>query len=208
MKRRNISFFVRGWHILICMSLISSCKPYLKKVKDTLIGGTDRPDTISNIKITNFNGGARISYMLPQNDSINYVLAKYTINDGAVRETRSGSFKNTIAVEGFSQSRDYVVTLYAINAAGSSSAPVIVHVHPYVPPYLLSAASIKVNPDFGGINVQLFNKLKKPMTVMLTSFDSISGMTEIRDQHYLTNEYLGLINWGYTWLMDMETPHL
>jgi len=45
-----------------------------------------KPDVVSNIKVTNYNGGAYITYSLPASGNVLYVQADYKINDQKSRQ--------------------------------------------------------------------------------------------------------------------------
>ena len=96
-----------------------------------------KPGIVSNIKVTNYNGGSYITYDLPKSDNILYVLAKYQIRDKEDRQTKSSYYSDTVNVEGFASSKDYNITLYTVSRAEVMSDPVTVTVHPKTPIFSL-----------------------------------------------------------------------
>lgn len=88
------------------------------------------PDVVTNVKVDNFNGGAYITYDLPNSPNILYVLAKYHISDEVLRETKSSYYKDTIIVNGFAKEQEYNVTLYTVTRANVMSDSIIVKVNP------------------------------------------------------------------------------
>lgn len=143
-----------------------------------------KPGVVTNVKVENFNGGANITYSLPNAANILYVLAKYEIRNGVARETKSSYYTDTIKVEGFAKESDYEVTLYAVSRADVKSEPVKVIVHPKTPPYLLIRNALSLQTDFGGVNVQSLNPLSKEVGVILTAFERSTNAMEVQDQHY------------------------
>ena len=143
-----------------------------------------KPGVVTNVKVTNYNGGAYITYDLPNSDNILYVLAKYDIRNGVSRETKSSYYTDTVNVEGFAKEADYEVTLYTVSRANISSDAVKITVHPKIPPYLSIKASTSIAPDFGGVNVTALNPLKKEVGVIVVAFDKSTNAMEIQDQHY------------------------
>lgn len=132
-----------------------------------------KPDVISDVKVQNFNGGAYITYTLPESDNLLYVLAEYKINEQVSRQTKSSYYTDTVRVEGFAKSKDYDVTLYAVSRAEIKSDPVTVKVHPDTPPYLSVFPTINVKADFGGVHVSTANKESKPIgVVVITANDN------------------------------------
>ncbi|QJB37605.1 DUF4959 domain-containing protein [Chitinophaga oryzae] len=128
-----------------------------------------KPGVVSNVKVTNFKGGAFITYQLPKTGNVLYVKASYIINDatGKSRETKSSYYSDTITVEGFAQKKEYEVKLTAVSRADVSSDVVTVKVNPDTPVYQLVAKTIKMQADFGGVNVQTANPYKKPVGAIL-----------------------------------------
>lgn len=143
-----------------------------------------KPDVVTNIKVDNFNGGANITYTLPNNPNILYVLAKYNINDGVARETKTSYYTDTMVVNGFAKEQEYEVTLYTVSRANVMSDPVKVKVNPKTPVYESIKPSLNVSADFGGINVKAANPLKKEIGVIVMSYDDNTKTMEVRDQFY------------------------
>lgn len=143
-----------------------------------------KPGIITNVKVENFNGGANITYDLPNSDNILYVLAKYTIRDKVSRETKSSYYKDTVVVNGFAKSQDYQVTLYVVTRAEIMSDPVTVTVHPDIPVYELVRPTAVIAADFGGVNVKAFNPLKKDIGIILTAYDDVTRTMEVQEQHF------------------------
>lgn len=151
-------------------------------------GNENRPDVVTSITTDNFNGGATITFKLPKSGAPLYVLAKYNIRDKVSRETRSSYNKNSLIVDGFSQSADYQITLYAVNREGIMSEPVTAIVHPKVPVYDLVKATTVISADFGGINIKALNPLKKNIGIVVTAFDTVTKAMEIQEQHFTKSD--------------------
>jgi len=143
-----------------------------------------KPLPITNLKIDNFNGGANITYDLPNSPNILYVLAKYKINDNAERETKSSYYADTVVVDGFAKAKPYEVTLYTVTRANVMSDPVTVTVNPLTPGYLAVRPSIALSPDFGGVNITAENPLKKQIGIVVMSYNQNTQSMEIEDQHF------------------------
>ena len=128
-----------------------------------------KPGVVSNIKVTNFKGGAFITYDLPKTGNVLYVKASYMINDqtGRSRQTKSSYYSDTITVEGFARKKEYEVKLTAVSRADVESDVVTVKVNPDTPVYQLVARTIRMQADFGGVNVQAVNIQKKPVGAIL-----------------------------------------
>jgi len=90
---------------LLFTACLNSCKKndgYIKEVSNDL----SKPATVTNVKVKNFNGGAYITYDLPNSDNLLYVQAEYRINDKTTRQTKSSYYSDTVTVDGFAKSQE------------------------------------------------------------------------------------------------------
>src|SRR5690554_2438034 len=85
------------YYILILSTLsLFSCK---EEVKGPLFDSGEVPTAVSNIRVENRPGGAKITYTLPDDPNIAFVEATYT-RAGEKRKTISSLYQNTINIEG------------------------------------------------------------------------------------------------------------
>ena len=157
-----------------------------------------KPAIVTNIEVHNFNGGAHITYDLPESGNVLYVQAQYDIREGKSRQAKSSYYSDTITVRGFEKSAAYEVTLYAVSRANVKSDPVKVTVNPDTPPYLLVEPTLEVNPDFGGLNIRAQNPNREPIGIILTAYDSVTGLIEIQDQFYSEEENINYSVRGFS----------
>ncbi|WP_256009423.1 DUF5000 domain-containing lipoprotein [Desertivirga xinjiangensis] len=183
--KRNLQYStIRIFYLAIfLLTAITGCKED-NGYNDPVTGDKTKPGTITNVKIDNFNGGAHITYDLPNSKNLLYVLAKYKINDQTGRETKSSYYSDSITVEGFANNQEYEITLYAVTRANIMSDPVTVKVHPLTPYYKLIKPTVIATPDFGGINITASNPNRQPVGMILLALDSATNTLEIEDQHY------------------------
>jgi hypothetical protein len=156
-----------------------------------------KPEPVSNIEVHNFNGGAHITYSLPESGNVLYVMAEYSINGTRKRQAKSSYYRDTLTVSGFEKSDIYTVTLYSVSRADVKSEPTTVEVHPDTPPYLIARPTLKVTPDFGGVNVKAINTLKEPIGLILIAYDSLTQELQIQDQYYTENDTIDYSVRGY-----------
>lgn len=189
MKRRNkYIYLLLLFPVLGCLNACQKMDSY----NDPASSDMTKPDVVSNIKVDNFNGGAHITYALPNSKNILYVLAQYKINGVTGRETKSSYYSDTVTVEGFAKKQAYQVTLYTVTRANVKSDPVSVTVNPDTPPYLLVKPTVNVEADFAGVKITGSNPLKKSMGVILLNVDPANN-TDVIDQNY---SELGTINYS------------
>jgi hypothetical protein len=152
-----------------------------------------KPGVITNVKVTDYNGGSYITYTLPKSGNILYIQAKYEIRPGVSRETKASYYADTLNVEGFAKEQDYVVTVYTVSRANVSSDPITVTVHPKTPVFALVRATTAIQADFGGVGIRALNPLRKSVGVILTKYDSVTRTMKVFDQHYTKDS---LINYS------------
>jgi hypothetical protein len=125
------------------------------------------PGAVSNGKVENLKGEARITYTLPTDEDLLYVKAEYEIRPGVSRQVKASFYTNTLLVDGFKDSSATEVSLYAVNRSEVASAPYKVMVHPLKPAYLSSFDSLKVAATFGGINIRTSNRDAKALAIIV-----------------------------------------
>lgn len=182
--------------LLMVLVGMSACK---RDDGDREPASTDKtkPGVVTNIKVQNLNGAANITYTLPNSSNLLYVLAQYNINDKTQRQTKSSYYTDTVKVDGFAESKDYTVTLWAVSRANVMSDPVTVTVHPDTPWYRLIKKTVQMASDFGGVNITALNPAKKSVGIILIAFDSSTQALEVQDQHYTNVDSVNYAVRGY-----------
>lgn len=155
--------------------------------------GGGKPGVITNVRVKNSNGAAVISYDLPDDKDLLYVVADYNIRNGVSRQIKSSYFFDTVRVEGFHNSQDYTVTLRAVSRSTLQSDPVTVTVHPDTPYYQLISKSLKLNNDYGGVNIQASNKALSAVAINTLTIDPVTSKFAIANEHYTS---LGAIDYS------------
>lgn len=192
-------YFTRYWKTLLpgCLALLFlfSCK---KKDGYNAVVSEDgtKPGIVTDIKITNYSGGAYITYKLPKSPNILYVEADYRINNTTTRQTKSSYYSDTIVVDGFAASKDYTVVLHTVSRAEVKSDPVSVTVHPETPPYLKVFPTVTIARDFGGANIICKNPQKANIGVIVITPDTHNKL-QIADQHYTNLDSVNFSIRGY-----------
>ncbi len=140
-----------------------------KKMDDIgpLENNSTPPAPVSNGMVENLKGEARITYTLPGDEDLLYVKAVYEIRPGVKREAKASFYTNNLLVDGFKDTSETEVSLYAVNRSEVASEPYKVTVRPLMPAYLSSFDSLKVAATFGGINIQTSNPEAKPLSIIV-----------------------------------------
>jgi len=146
MKRYTINL----WLLLLIAMIAFGCKE--DKLAPLEKSGNP-PGTVSNVVVKSGPGKAQLSYTLPDDKDLLYVKAVYALANGTQMEVKSSYYDNTLTVEGFGDTNEHEVKLYAVNRSEVASAPVSVMIKPEENPIWGVFRSLKASPDFGGLKV-------------------------------------------------------
>lgn len=147
-----------------------------------------RPQVISNFSVTPVHGGGKISYTIPEEKGILYVMAEYYRN-GELFTERSSTYKNYLTVEGFSSTEEVQVTLYTVDRDEIKSEPVVVKFTPLEAPIHLIKNSLRMVTDFGGITAFWENLTGAEIGVKLLATDERGELKENQAYYsYVVNE--------------------
>ncbi|GAB3646022.1 DUF5000 domain-containing lipoprotein [Echinicola sediminis] len=125
------------------------------------------PAPVFETTVENLPGKARISYSLPSDGDLLYVKAVYSRTNGREAEVKSSYFNNSLMVEGFADTLEHEVKLYAVNRAEQESAPVTVLVKPQKAPVWDVYETLEVKAAFGGIQVDALNPAREDVAILI-----------------------------------------
>ncbi|RZK45506.1 MAG: DUF4959 domain-containing protein, partial [Pedobacter sp.] len=150
--KKSITMLKHLLPICLVMIMITGCK---QMETEPFNKNDSAPAPVSNVRIESLPGGANITYDRPAN--MMYVKAVYSIRPGVERETKATYYKNTLTIEGFPDTKEYEVKLYAVSRGENASEPVTVKVTPLTPPVMTAFESLKFESIFGGIRIGFSN---------------------------------------------------
>lgn len=113
-------------------------------------GGTWDSAAINEYTVTPINGGATITYTIPDDPNILYIMAEYERN-GVIYTEKSSVHKNSISIEGFHRSSKVKAQIYKVNKLEERSAPLEVEFEPLESLIDIATRSWSFIPSFGGI---------------------------------------------------------
>ena len=131
----------------------------------------DAPNPVSQYSVENLPGAAEITFTLDDARTA-YVKAVYTIEQGVTRESKASKFSDKLIVDGFAQSKEYSITLYAVGHDEQESEPVAVTVHPATPPYQSVLEELSLNADWGGGKLTGLNPTSAQLMVGVVKRDA------------------------------------
>lgn len=137
---------------------------------------SDAPGAVTNVRTVSLPGAVKLTYTLPDDPDLLYVLAKYKNKKGKELEFRSSFYTNSVLVEGFGDTDTYQVELYAVDRSENRSAPLVVSAQPLTPPILESYQSIETMADFGGMSFKLANKDLSDLAIYVCTPDELGDM--------------------------------
>ncbi len=146
------------------------------------------PGIVSQVEVRNFPGGATLSYKLPDSESLRYVLAEYSLK-GVTVEKKSSYYNNSVTVEGFPNTNEYEVKLYAVSWGDKKSDPVTVKITPLEPPVISVFESFVINPTFGGVRISFENETGANLKMIVLTTDSLGDYHPV--QTYYTKRESG-----------------
>lgn len=125
------------------------------------------PAQVSNVRVENLHGKARITYKLPDDKNLLYVKAVYRLPNGTNFEAKSSYYRDTVVVEGFADTEEHEVKLYSVSRTEIASEPLLVKVKPLEAPFKKVFSSIAVMNAFGGYNLNAVNPTKDNISILV-----------------------------------------
>ncbi|MEC3880442.1 DUF5000 domain-containing lipoprotein [Parapedobacter sp. 10938] len=148
-----------------------------------LVKNGQKPGQLTNIQVENQHGGATISYTLPDDQDLLYVVAEYKLGQGETNIVKSSVFTNSVVLEGFVSTEERPVTLYTVNRSEQRSDPMQVTIKPLISPLELTYASLEALPDFGGVGVNFVNEEENEYVLYILTKDE-SENWQVHDRLY------------------------
>ncbi len=143
---------------------------------DHLDDNAPAPAQVSDVQVTNYPGGARLKYKLPNDNNLLYIKAEYEIRPDVSYQTKSSYYADTLKVEGFGVSKEYKVRLYSVGRNEKVSEPVVVTITPETPPVELAFPELKLNSAFGGVRINFKNELEANLALVLMADTTGTGL--------------------------------
>lgn len=186
MYRNQLKFGIAFlWSVFL---LSPACKR--EEIRTPLENDGVPPGVVSNVQVENLNGAAKISYAIPGDEDLIYVLAKYEIDKGQEEEMTASYYNNSMLLEGFRDTIEYPVELYAVDRGGNISEPVKVMVKPLISPVMIAYNSLAYVADFGGISISTYNEAKANIVISVAVKDE-NGFWVDYDKFYTNQQQIG-----------------
>ncbi len=168
--------------LLALVGILYTCEDAQMGPKDPGVPWEMGP--ITEYSINPINGGAEITYTIPDNPDIMYVMAEYERN-GKVFTEKSSVHTNMLTIEGFHRVDHVKATLYMVNRFEQRSKPLVVEFEPLESLIDITFRSLEWMPCFGGIITSWENPNANELGVRLMTYDdSLHHDLVTREMYY------------------------
>lgn len=153
---------------LLMLSLIvtfTSCAE--DKGPQPLEHNSNPPAEVTNVTIENLPGKVKLTYTLPSDEDLLYVVARYKLENGTPMEVKASYYSNSLLLEGFAGESTSDVKIYAVNRSETESKPIVVTIAPLKAPIFDIFDSLVAQPDFGGIRITADNPTKEEIGILV-----------------------------------------
>jgi hypothetical protein len=151
--------------------------------KPIVEGNETVPGPVKNVTPENIPGGAILRYELPDNVDLLYVKAVYTSNNVQL-ETRASAYVTNLTIEGFGNTDERIINVYAVNRMEKESVPTEVRIKPLTPSIIKVRESIGHIVDFGGFVVSFTNIDQAEVAIYVLVKDSVEQRFNEYDAMY------------------------
>ncbi len=157
--------------------VVSSCMKKDLNTHGPIENDGIKPGIVSDVIVENLPGAAKLTYKLPADKDLQYVMAEYSNNEVDSRKVKTSRYSDTLFLDGFSRAKEYKVKIYAVDKGENISEPVEVTVHPTTPPYLNISSSVNLVDDFGGVTVSFKNENEDKFALVVLARDNNGEFT-------------------------------
>jgi hypothetical protein len=168
--------------IIACMLALACFYGCSETELQPIENNSKAPGKVNVTDIENTPGGAVITYILPSDPDLLYVMARYE-EKGISREFKASFYTNKLTIDGLSKEEEYIIELTAVNRSGKSSEIVPVKIYPLTPPVRGVFESLNGAPTFGGIEITYENPSKAFVAIGVLTTDEKGEFYE-HDTYY------------------------
>jgi hypothetical protein len=146
------------------------------------------PSLVSDVKVENRSGKAKLTYTVPYDKALLYVQAEYTLLSGEVVTRKASYYEDSLILDGFADTLEHEVNVYSISRSGVRSEPLLVKVKPLEAPIFLVMKSLKIENAFGGYNIAALNQTGENIGIIVLSKNVFKEYEADNNLSVFTNE--------------------
>lgn len=163
--KTNIKQFLLVFLLPLFITTVISCSE--EEGPQPIGGDGSAPGPVSNVTVQNLPGKARLTYTIPEDPNLLYIVARYTLENGTDMEEKVSYYDNTMLLEGFAGLSSIDVTITAVSKDEVESTPVQVTVEPEKAPIYDVYDSLNTGADFGGIRISAINAEEEDIAILI-----------------------------------------
>ncbi|MFD2744229.1 DUF5000 domain-containing lipoprotein [Sphingobacterium populi] len=148
----------------------------------------DSPGNVTVQNVESLPGAVKITYSLPADRDLLYVLAEYTDKYGRTIQGKSSTYTNTLTIDGFADTASYELSLYAVSRTEVRSTATSIQVKSLLPPVYQARNTVALRSDFGGVNVSFNNEAESPLALVVSYKDSLGRYVDTETFYTSTKE--------------------
>lgn len=153
-----------------------------------LSGDSTVPEMVSDVKVENRAGKAKITYSVPFDEALLYVQAEYVPGSGEPATKKASYYEDSLIVDGFADTLEHEVSLYSVSRSGVKSDPVIVKIKPLEAPIFHVMKSLQIDNAFGGYNITAVNATGEPISIVVLTMNVFKEYEANNNWSVFTNE--------------------
>ncbi|HEY8895877.1 MAG TPA: DUF5000 domain-containing lipoprotein [Niastella sp.] len=146
------------------------------------------PAAVSNVKVENRSGKAKLTYTVPYDKALLYVQAEYKLSNGEAATRKASYYEDSLILDGFSDTLEHEVSLYSISRGGIKSEPVLVKVKPLEASIYHVIKSLKIENAFGGFNISALNPTGENIGIVVLTKNVFKEYEADNNLSVFTNE--------------------
>lgn len=167
---------MKKYIVILVLFLLQACSE--DKIGQYPVDSTP-PQPVSNPQVTNFPGGATISYDLPDETDLLYVRTKFTLPNGTPQDIKTSVFANTITVKGFAHSQKCKMILTAVDRSQNESVSVEIEIEPQDAIIFDVIKHMEHEVVRGGFKATWKNSIREEITVSFLKKDATGKFVSV-----------------------------
>lgn len=172
--------------IIIAIITIGSCGKQMGK--EPLSNDSTIPAMVSNVKVENRSGKAKLTYSVPYDQTLLYVQAEYTLKSGEMATKKASYYEDSLILDGFADTLEHEVSLYSVSRSGVKSDPVVIKVRPLEASIFHVMRNLKIDNAFGGFNITSVNPTGENIGIVVLTKNVVKEYEANNNLSVFTND--------------------
>lgn len=166
--------------------IISACGKQMGR--EPINNDSTVPAAVSNVKVENRSGKAKLTYTVPYDKALLYVQAEYKLSSGEIATRKASYYEDSLILDGFADTLEHEVTLYSISRSNVKSDPILIKVKPLEASIFNVIKSLKIENAFGGYNINAINQTGENIGIIVLNKNVFKEYEADNNLSVFTNE--------------------